>query len=46
MRDTRKWIYIVNFERRYEFEGHWFSGRGTLRISVLLDGRVIEGTKK
>jgi hypothetical protein len=44
--DARKWIYIVNFERQYEFEGHRFSGRGTLRIPVLLDGRVIDGKQE
>lgn len=46
MDDARKWIYIVNFERQYKFEGQEFSGRGTLRIPVLLDGRVIEGRKE
>jgi hypothetical protein len=46
MSDARKWIYIVNFERQYKFEGQRFSGRGTLRIPVLLDGRVIEGKRE
>jgi hypothetical protein len=46
MNDDRKWIYLVNFERQYEFEGRRFSGRGTLRIPVLLDGRVIMGKKE
>jgi hypothetical protein len=46
MDDARKWIYIVNFERQYEFEGQTFSGRGTLRIPVLLDGRAVEGKKE
>jgi hypothetical protein len=46
MGDARKWIYIVNFERQHEFEGQQFSGRGTLRIPALLDGRVIEGKKE
>jgi hypothetical protein len=44
--DAPKWIYIVNFERQSEFEGQRFSGRGTLRIPVLLDGRVVEGSKE
>ena len=46
MGDARKWIYIVNFERQYDFEGQHFSARGTLRIPVLLDGRVIAGKKE
>src|SRR5262245_530100 len=44
--DARKWIYIVNFERQREFEGQRFQARGTLRIPVLLDGRVVEGKKE
>ena len=46
MGDARKWIYVVNFERRYNFEGQSFPARGTLRIPVLLDGRVIKGKKE
>ena len=45
MNDTRKWIYLVTFERQYSFEGQRFEARGTLTIPVLLDGRVIAGKK-
>jgi hypothetical protein len=37
---ARKWIYVVNFERKERFES---GGRGTIRIPVLLDGRVVSG---
>jgi hypothetical protein len=46
MNDVQKWIYLVTFERQYKFEGQEFSRRGTLRIPVLLDGRVILGKKE
>ncbi|MGB2713783.1 MAG: hypothetical protein WBC51_06365 [Vicinamibacterales bacterium] len=46
MTDERKWIYLVTFERQYRFEGQEFEARGTLRIPVLLDGRVIVGKKE
>ena len=46
MRDTRKWIYLVTFEREYQYEGRSFDARGTLCIPVLLDGRVIQGRKE
>ena len=45
MNDARKWIYLVTFERQYMYGGQKFEGRGTLRIPVLLDGRVIQGRK-
>jgi hypothetical protein len=41
--DTRKWIYVVNFERKERFEN---GSRGTIRIPVLLDGRRIEGKQE
>jgi hypothetical protein len=44
--DARKWIYLVTFERDYNYHGRRFEARGTLRIPVLLDGRVIQGTKE
>ena len=37
----RKWIYLVDFERRDRFAS---GARGTIRIPVLLDGRAIAGT--
>ena len=40
---TRKWIYLVTFEREYVYEGRRFDARGTLTIPVLLDGTVIQG---
>jgi hypothetical protein len=43
MNDAQKWIYLVTFERRYQYRGETFAARGTLRIPVLLDGRVIQG---
>jgi hypothetical protein len=46
MNDQQKWLYVVTFERQYRFEGQEFVGRGTLRIPVLLDGRVIGGRKE
>lgn len=44
--DARKWIYLVTFEREYHYRGRTFEARGTLRIPVLLDGRVIQGKKE
>jgi hypothetical protein len=44
--DVRKWIYLVTFEREYQYRGRTFDARGTLRIPVLLDGRVIQGKKE
>ena len=35
-----------DFERQYTFEGQSFPARGTLKIPVLLDGRVIKGKKE
>ena len=46
MDDLRKWIYLVTFEREYRYGGQTFDARGTLRIPVLLDGRVIQGKKE
>jgi hypothetical protein len=40
---ARKWIYVVNFERKDRFPS---GARGTIRIPVLLDGRAIEGKKE
>lgn len=41
--DRRKWIYLIDFERQERFPS---GARGTMRIPVLLDGRVIEGKKE
>ena len=41
--DARKWIYVVNFERKERFES---GARGTIRIPILLDGRAIAGVKE
>jgi hypothetical protein len=46
MDDVRKWIYLVTFEREHHDRGQTFDARGTLRIPVLLDGRVIQGKKE
>ena len=43
MNSAQKWIYLVTFERRYQYRGQTFEARGTLTIPVLLDGRVIQG---
>jgi len=46
MDDVRKWICLVTFERKRHYRGQSFDARGTLRIPVLLDGRVIQGKKE
>jgi hypothetical protein len=43
MKNERKCIYLVTFERESAYRGQTFTGRGTLCIPVLLDGRVIQG---
>jgi hypothetical protein len=40
---SRRWIYVVNFERMERFAN---GSRGTIRIPILLDGRAIEGKKE
>jgi hypothetical protein len=40
---ARKWIYVVDFERKERFEN---GSRGTIRIPILLDGRAIAGVKE
>jgi len=42
---TKKWIYLVSFERDREYQARKFTDRGTITIPILLDGRVIQGTK-
>lgn len=46
MNSHHKWIYLVTYERRCEYRGQTFEGRGTIRIPVLLDGTAIQGTKE
>ena len=46
MNEAQKWIYLITFEREYTYQGRHFDARGTLRIPVLLDGRVIRGRKE
>jgi hypothetical protein len=45
-RDSRKWFYVVTYEREYRYNGRGFDARGTLTVPVLLDGRVIQGVKE
>ena len=46
MRESRKWFYVVTYEREYRYDGRSFDGRGTLTVPVLRDGRVIQGVKE
>ncbi len=41
----KKWIYLVSFEREYEYQGRKFASRGTITIPVLLNGGVVQGSK-
>ena len=41
-----KWIYLVTFERVYEYKGRTFQARGTITIPVLFDGRVVKGKRQ
>ena len=43
---SKKWIYLVSFERDQEYQGHRFNNRGTITIPVLLDGTVIQGHRE
>jgi hypothetical protein len=43
---SKKWIYLVSFERDWEYQGHRFNNRGTITIPVLLDGTVIQGQRE
>jgi hypothetical protein len=45
-RDSRKWFYVVTYEREYRHNGRSFDARGTLTVPVLSDGRVIQGVKE
>ena len=46
MHESRKWFYVVTYEREYRYNGQSFDARGTLTVPVLLDGRVIQGVKE
>lgn len=40
---AKKWVYLVDFERSKRFDS---GARGTIRIPVLLDGRIIVGVRE
>lgn len=43
---SKKWIYLVSFERDWDYRGRKFTDRGTISIPVLADGRTAQGSKK
>jgi hypothetical protein len=42
---SKKWLYLVSFERVRQFQGREFRARGTVTIPVLLNGMVVEGRR-
>lgn len=43
---TKKWIYLVSFERVSEYQGRRFPNRGTITVPVLLNGAAIQGERE